>query len=259
VKAASAGLLALTTLAATACTNPLRCVDDRCEPGGAGGASDGGAGAGGQTDGGSGGATPAVCGDGVVEASEACDRDQFPAGESCATQVENGRGALLCKADCSLITSYCASTCGNGTIDPGEVCDGAPVETCDAVFPDATGALGCNPNCLGFDTSLCVLPADACGDGTVTDPELCESRGAPSMTTCADLVSTLRGDLGCHDNCTFDTSACTRCGNGVHDDGEQCDGVSADIPLECAQLGYAAGALTCTASCTFDVSACEGP
>jgi hypothetical protein len=138
------------------------------------------------------------------------------------------------------------------------VCDGPPTETCDAVYPGATGTLGCNANCLGFDTSLCVLPTGACGDGSVTDAEQCESRVAPSVTSCTDLVAALRGPLACHDNCTFDTSGCTRCGNGELDPGEQCDGDSSDIDFDCSLLGYGGGELTCTAACTFDISGCEG-
>jgi hypothetical protein len=258
VKIVAAGLLALHGWASAACTNPLRCVDDRCESGGSGGASDGGAGGRTSGGGGAGGAASTVCGDGVVDGNEACDRDQFPPGASCATNVENGQGALLCKADCSLVTSYCSTSCGNGTVELGEVCDGAPVETCDAVFPGATGTLGCNANCLGFETSLCTLPSGTCGDGDVTDAEQCDGRVGPSVTTCTDLVATLSGTLGCHDNCTFDTSGCSRCGNGTLEDGEQCDGTSSDIDFDCTLLGYGSGELTCTPSCTFDIAGCVG-
>lgn len=258
MKVLAAGLLALYGWASAACTNPIRCLDDRCEPaggsGGAGASSNGGSGATGAT-GGTGGTTASECGNGVVEGNEACDRDRFPTGDSCATKVENGQGALLCKADCSLVTSYCNTLCGNGVVDESELCDGLPTQTCDAIYPGATGTLGCNANCMGFDTTLCVLPTDTCSDGEVTEAEQCDTR---VTATCTDLVAALRGPLACHGNCTFDTSACTRCGNGALDPGEQCDGESSDIDFNCDLLGYGGGELTCTEACTFDISGC-GP
>jgi hypothetical protein len=252
VKAVCVGLLALVAFE-VACTNPNRCLDDACLPaGGAGAANVGGSGGSGAAgaSGGSGGTT-AECGNGVVEGNEACDRDAFPTGDACA----NGLGALLCQADCTLVTSYCNTLCGDGVVDASEICDGPPAQSCDAVYPGATGTLGCNANCLGLDTSLCILPAGTCGDGSVTDAEQCDP-GAPLGMTCTDLAATLSGELSCHDNCTFDSSACSRCGNGVRDEDEQCDGESAEF-FECAELKYATGVLSCTATCTFDISGCE--
>jgi hypothetical protein len=64
------------------------------------------------------------------------------------------------------------------------------------------------------------------------------------------------GTLACTLSCTFDTSACSNCGNGVADAGEDCDG--ADLGGQtCEDLGFASGSLSCSGACTFDTSACS--
>jgi hypothetical protein len=51
--------------------------------------------------------------------------------------------------------------------------------------------------------------------------------------------------------------ACHRCGNGIVDSAEQCDGTNL-AGNTCASLpgGFGGGALACTGSCTFDTSGC---
>jgi hypothetical protein len=57
-----------------------------------------------------------------------------------------------------------------------------------------------------------------------------------------------------------ETSVEPGCGNGIIDDGEQCDGDDL-AGLDCTDLGYAGGELACDpVVCVFDASACEpGP
>lgn len=56
-------------------------------------------------------------------------------------------------------------TCGNGVIDPGEVCDGSNLgnETCasETMGSEPFGTLFCNPDCSSVDTTFCF------GQGTV--------------------------------------------------------------------------------------------
>ncbi|MBV1859872.1 MAG: lamin tail domain-containing protein, partial [Nannocystaceae bacterium] len=65
------------------------------------------------------------------------------------------------------------------------------------------------------------------------------------------------GDLGCADDCTFDTAACESCGNAVIDDGEDCEGDDlADATCQSIGMGFTAGTLGCDASCGFDTAGC---
>jgi hypothetical protein len=59
------------------------------------------------------------------------------------------------------------------------------------------------------------------------------------------------GSLGCDAKCQFVTTSCVkRCGNGVQDLGEACDGDAGLMP--CAQFGY----LACTGNCQVDARHC---
>ena len=55
------------------------------------------------------------------------------------------------------------------------------------------------------------------------------------------------------DTCPVDCG----CGNGVINDGEECDGDNL-ADQTCQSLGYQAGILACTSRCTFDRSRCQG-
>jgi len=70
--------------------------------------------------------------------------------------------------------------CGNGTVDAGEVCDGANLdgETCVSLsFPP--GVLSCGASCTAFDVSGCI-PPDEDGDGVNDDVDNC----APNSAAC---------------------------------------------------------------------------
>ncbi len=49
----------------------------------------------------------------------------------------------------------------------------------------------------------------------------------------------------------------SKCGNGVVDDGEECDGEKLGRYTNCSSLGFSSGTLRCTDQCTYDVSWCE--
>lgn len=108
-------------------------------------------------------------------------------------------------------------------------------------------------SCRGPSTKTIELPPPppppACGDGKVDDGEACDLSdlaGASCQTLGFDT-----GQLVCDSSCRFSTSLCVkRCGNGVKDFGEACDG---DAGLEpCAQFGY----LACTDTCEVDTRHC---
>ena len=80
------------------------------------------------------------------------------------------------------------------------------------------------------------MPASTTGDGD-GDPASGDGDGDPTTTT-----TTTTGD--------------PECGNGVIDDGEQCDGGNLG-GFTCVDLGYTGGTLACDpVTCTYDASGC---
>ena len=134
------------------------------------------------------------CGDGFVDAPEACDP---PMPGSCSTS-------------CQLIA------CGNGIVDPGEQCDDG----------NLTNGDGCDSNCTSTGCGNGIQTAgEQCDDGNTTSGDGCNA----DCTTghCGDG----HVDPGeqCDDGNTVDTDACRndctapRCGDGIVDAGEECD------------------------------------
>jgi hypothetical protein len=59
------------------------------------------------------------------------------------------------------------------------------------------------------------------------------------------------------DTCNYDTSACTKCGDGSVDGDEECDGSNLG-GVTCTSLGFDGGDLTCNATtCELDTSSCS--
>jgi hypothetical protein len=56
--------------------------------------------------------------------------------------------------------------------------------------------------------------------------------------------------------CTGEAEDVPPCGNGVIDDGEECDGEALD-DATCASLGFVEGTLRCDATCRFDRARCQ--
>jgi hypothetical protein len=99
---------------------------------------------------------------------------------------------------------------------------------------------------------------DTCGDFAVQIDEECDDWNL-AFETCKSL-GFAGGELGCHDDCTFDTSGCfaVGCGNGIIEDPELCDGT----PYPCWLLGYAGGTepdgmASCGNDCLPDESTCS--
>jgi hypothetical protein len=163
-----------------------------------------------------------------------------------------------CSFDTAGITDKDAVLCGDGRVDPGEMCDGADLdgESCQS-RGYSSGQLGCTSEC-GFDVSMCVL--ESCGNSTLDPGEACDGSQLGGRT-CVSLGFD-GGDLSCSPTCHLDTSGCqaSECGDGVIGPGEECDGSNLR-GLDCASLGegFSGGSLGCTDQCLFDVSGCESP
>ena len=112
-----------------------------------------------------------VCGDGVKDASEACDGTDF-GGLACHDYGFN-EGELTCSADCNTITTGFCSTCGNSVREGYEQCDASDFggNSC-STFGYNTGTLSCSGGCNVVLT--------ACASVGVTEPGSAGSQGGGS-------------------------------------------------------------------------------
>jgi hypothetical protein len=80
--------------------------------------------------------------------------------------------------------------------------------------------------------------------------------GDPTTTGDGDGDPTTTGDGDGDPTTTGDGDGDAMCGNGLVDDGEQCDGGNLN-GFSCTDLGYSGGTLACDPiTCTYDASGC---
>jgi len=104
-------------------------------------------------------------------------------------------------------------TCGDDTIDTGELCDGidlgSPSATCESLYYEEYGVedgnTSCLANCLGFVPDLCAVVGPFCGNSVIGTGEMCDGTNLGGKT-CEDLGFG-GGTLACG-YCIFDTSTC---------------------------------------------------
>jgi hypothetical protein len=197
------------------------------------------------------------CGNGAIDNGETCDGGNV-GGRTCTDLGYDG-GDLGCADSCNAYdTSNCyndepTDECGNGTVDPGEECDGNDLhgKVCGD-YGHAGGTLKCNPDC-SYDFSDC----NSCGDGRIQQGEACD--GADLMGATCEGEGYDGGQISCNGSCQLDVSDCNGgssvCGDGMRDRDESCDG--ADLAGEsCNSLGLGDGRLSCNDTCSFDASGC---
>jgi cysteine-rich repeat protein len=184
-----------------------------------------------------------VCGNGVVEPGEVCDKT-IPAGMAgaCPTACDDGQvcttntlsNAGTCQAACSFtpITNPmngdgccpsganstndtdCVVACGNGIYEP-------PSETCDKAIP--AGMAGACPTMC--DDGV------ACTSNVLGNPGTCQA-----VCVYQPITSPANGDGCCPTgaNANNDNDCMPMCGNGVTEMGEQCDDGNTNNTDACA-------------------------
>jgi len=233
------------------------------------------------------GEMPAVCGDGVMAAGEACDDGNQDNTDACLdTCVPASCGDGFAQVDVEACddgnqdnTDACldtcvAASCGDGLVHAG-------VEECDDVN-DFDGD-GCLTTCAMAKCGDGVEweGVEACDDGNEVDDDACSN--ACASASCGDGV--VQGGLGeqCDDGNQEDTDGCLNtcklpsCGDGVvWAEMEDCDDGGANndetgpcrldctlcecqgddvMGTTCLDLGFTCGAVTCD-GCGFDTGQC---
>jgi hypothetical protein len=144
--------------------------------------------------------------------------------------------------------------CGNNMIEGDEVCDLNQLngETCASLGYEG-GVLGCLLTCTDYNLLGCFI----CGNEVIDIAEDCEGGFVPEEVTCPSLGYEA-GWVTCGDDCLYDTSECSICGDGIQSGPEHCDGI--DFGGEtCMSVGFDGGNLGCNlAQCQFVYSGCFG-
>lgn len=172
-----------------------------------------------------------TCNNGIVEGNETCDGNcptTCDDRDACTIDSFSGSAdtcSLVCQAEqisactggdgccppgcTSDSDSDCSAQCGNGTVDPGELCDGNCPASCDdgqACTTDRMvgGPSTCNAQCVNDPITTCVSGDSCCPAGCTSDND---TDCACVPRTCADVgyvCGTL--DTGC--NSTIDCGTC---------------------------------------------------
>jgi hypothetical protein len=197
----------------------------------------------------------ASCGNGTLELGEQCDGTALNNFTCSHFGFAPTPAALACDGACNFDTSGCAAdSCGNGTIEGFESCDGVDLNGSDCTtFGASGGTLACSAGC-SYDFSGCTF---TCGNGVADLTEECDGADL-DFQSCVSL-GFIGGTLACDVGCSFDTSACTAtCGDNVQSEvtNEECDGTDLGSSSTCELLAYTSGTLGCTAGCLYDTSAC---
>jgi cysteine-rich repeat protein len=178
--------------------------------------------------------------------SSLCGNGVLDPGEIC--DDGNTVGGDACSADCRQDLTLC----GNGDLDAGEACDGVNLGGAACTSLGFTGgSLSCGLACQ-LDLSGCT---GGCGNGQIEAGEACDGANLGGAT-CATLGLGV-GTLHCSGACQLDTAGCVAagCGNGIIEAGEACDGQTLG-GATCQDHGFSGGILACNPECTVDTTGC---
>ncbi|MCH9683922.1 MAG: proprotein convertase P-domain-containing protein [Deltaproteobacteria bacterium] len=146
-------------------------------------------------------------------------------------------------------TSGDATTTGmsTGSLDSSSTSSDDPTTSGGTTTDDPSSTTSTDPDTTAGET---------CGNGMLDGDEECDGDELDGQD--CEMQGFAGGELGCADDCTFDTSMCVEagCDNGVIEVGEDCEGKDLG-GSDCLSLGFDDGTLSCAADCSFDDSMCE--
>jgi len=179
------------------------------------------------------------CGDLVCPPHTTClgDRCVTPAQlESCVDKAADEPCAVDARVGVCVGGACTYVGCGNGVIDPGEVCDDSNTNFGDGCAGDCRSQETCGNGITDFAAG----ETCDCGADEATRPEQCS---APNSDDAANE---------CSPSCEL-----RFCGDDVVNTLEQCDG-ELIAGGSCAQFGYYHGEPTCTPGCLLEPTGCYG-
>ncbi|HEY5925148.1 MAG TPA: DUF4215 domain-containing protein [Kofleriaceae bacterium] len=191
--------------------------------------------------------TCSECGNGAVNAGEACDV-ALPAQAECGP-LGFEPGQVPCNASCEWAYDQCAPlvTCGNGMLDPAELCEGTAIKPgLDCTdYNRTSGTLSCSSGCM-INSSGCYT----CGDGKIEAVETCDDGNTTNGNGCS---STCAPETGWQ--CSGQPSVCSpKCGDGMRVGNEACDDSNANSNDGCSATCQVEQ--DCTCSGTPSVCSC---
>lgn len=135
--------------------------------------------------------TYAVCGNGKIEGSEACDDGNTKACDGCSSVCL--RETLADSVACGGL-DFAPPVCGNGILESGETCDDGNTKSCDRCSSTCQieQGLGDLVDCGGSFTTVAFRRGDANGDGRV---DLADATAMFDFATCLEHSPGCTGDL----------------------------------------------------------------
>jgi cysteine-rich repeat protein len=195
-----------------------------------------------------------------LEPTQCSSGSECPHGQTCSEQ----NGAPIC----TLVA------CGNGRLDPGEVCDDGNLDSNDGCKKDCKSTERCgdgmlddhvkeecdDANILSGDGCSDTCRREVCGNGILDPGESCDDKNVESNDGCSDDCRNefcgdgrVQGDdEECDDSNETPNDGCSphctrECGDGKVTGAEQCDPDSGVPLLSCIEAGsdYDMGAASC--------------